>query len=443
MQYPNRIQAALLLDTPLEGLDAVTRDLARVFEMKTGSRLTISEHHPGAFMRLFDSADSLMLTFEYLGTAPEPGVFTSALASAVTTIYAPDMAERVRRARGMILLEVSHGVLGEPETHPALAAATRPDAALPGDGDQMPGALAAFHQRLETLALMARVASDHIKPVAVHWTQCDQLLLPDTFEAFAGGGFPGPLTLHPLLFGEAGDGDVPETHDKHPFQVGLRTFGARHWLGREIVVPPSAPPWDAAYETVLAYCAYAALPDATPIPDGDTFGPPPAEEGEESGEIWRVHHRGADPTSAGNDDGDATGGPAPVTQLVPLRHDACGFVADEYARSARVLAERAPKETGDISPDPEDTGGEDTGGEDTGGEHSASEADTTLAALRAALEEGRAEAAARMDEDPADQNAAHQARSGPQTGTPSLPGDTDISGRSLRKRLFGNKKREG
>jgi hypothetical protein len=409
MLYPNVIQAALLLDTPFEGLDALMRELARVLEMKTGSPFTISEHRPGAFMRLLDSGDALMLSAEYLANPPDPNPFENALGSAVTAIYAPDMAKRVKRARAAILLEVSHVVLGEPDIHPQLAPATREGEDAPASGTPD-----AFHRRLDTLVLMARVASDHITPCAIHWTQSDQLLLPETFEAFASGGFPGPLTLHPLLFGSSDESDDPA--DAGPCRTGLRTFGARHWLGREVVVPPSTLPWYAAYETVLAFCAYAAMPGAEPIRDGDTFSPPPEEDGDEGGEIWRVHYRDSDPAAPGNDNGDATGGQVPVTELIPLRHDGCGFVAEDYARSASILAERNSGSSGHTNT--------------SGGQNALSE-------LKPAQD----------DERPASEGQAQASQTGgqtgPQTGTPSLPGDTDISGRSLRARLFGKDGREG
>jgi hypothetical protein len=55
--------------------------------------------------------------------------------------------------------------------------------------------------------------------------------------------------------------------------AGLRTFGARHWLGREILIRPSVLPWAANLETIFAFLRLATMPGGYVIPDGDSFGP--------------------------------------------------------------------------------------------------------------------------------------------------------------------------
>ena len=181
MKYPNRIQAALLLDAHFDGLEAAMRDFARIAEMKSGATLKIPEEHPGVFYRLYGGGDELMLTFEYVDAAPSVELFASALASPVTSLMAPDMKERVERAGSHILLEASHGPLGA-------ADGTLANAALLGDPALAPDHPVAFESRLEALALMARVVSDHVTPAAIHWTQSNQLFELDTFEALASGG---------------------------------------------------------------------------------------------------------------------------------------------------------------------------------------------------------------------------------------------------------------
>lgn len=411
MKYPNRIQAALLLDARFEELDALARDFARIAEMKSGATFNVPEHHPGAFVRMFGGSDDLMLTFEYIDSPPNTSLFASALASPVTSIRSPDMPDRIGRARSHILLEVSHGAMGGVEEDPKIAPMMH-DVGISGSSTNA----AAFERRLEALALMARVATDHVTPSAIHWTQSNQLLEPDAFEAMAARGFPGPLAIHPLLFGD----DKPAEAGA---QIGLRTFGARHWLGREIVVPPTSLPWSAAYQTVLVFCAMATMEDGYIIPDGDTFGPPPPE-GEEPGEVWRVQHHDLDQDAPANDDTDARGGPVPVYELVPLRHDECNFVAEEYAREASVLCTREPK------PKPAPKAEDAADGGDAAGDASLKEEASSLAELEAALAEGRAEAAANPpDPLPATLTSA----------TPSLAGDQNVSGRSLRAKVFGKK----
>lgn len=358
-QYPNRIEATLLFDARFDALDAAVRDFARIAEMKSGDLYSVREHHPDTFARLHHSGDDLTLLFERRDGPPHADLCASALRSPITTILSPDMEHRVERARCHIRLEASHDALN-----------ATPDA---------------FLRRMETLALMARVIGDHQNPSAVHWAQSDQVFESEAFEATAALGFPGPLAIHPILSG------------KPPEDIGLRTFGAHHWLGREIVVPPTALPWSAAYEAALAFCRLAASPEGYVIPDGDTFGPSP-EDGEESGELWRVHHRQAGPS-------DTQAGTAPVYELVPLRHGACGFIAEDHALRARFACERQPVSEPHI--------------EDDEVSH--------LAEMEAALAQGKAESAAN----------ATDAETAALTATHSLAGDPTVSGRSLRARVFG------
>ena len=432
--------------------------------MKSGGQFTMPERHPGAFYRLFGGGDDLVVSFEYLNTPPATGLFADALASPVTGLYDPEMKARVEAARAHILLDVSHGALGPvsgADASPTTLAMMADTATATGNAAGSPASnAAAFTRRLETLALMARVLSDHADASAVHWTQSNQLLDPDTFETMAGGGFPGPLSIHPLLFSDPANAPAPN----EPEALGVRSFGARHWLGREVLVRPSPLPWSANYEAILAFCSLAAMNEGAVIPDGDTFGPPPPQPGEHgdehsdehSGEIWRVLHHDTDPAQPGaatapaalNDDGDAFSGAAPIFELVPLRHDACGFVAEEYARSASILCQRAPKDTVNEPESPVHDEAEKADHAD------ADETSSTLAELKAALEEGRAHAAANPpDPLPASLQASAPNTmpsampvagptplpKGPQAGHLSLAGEAAVSGRSLRAKVFGKK----
>ncbi|MEL6738081.1 MAG: hypothetical protein AAFO28_04080 [Pseudomonadota bacterium] len=392
MKYPNRIQAAVLLDARFEDLDEVSRGFTRLCEMKSDAAFTIAEHHPNRFVRLTGGSDNLMASFEYVNAPPANGVLEAALKSPVTSLHSPGLPDRVAAAPAHILLEVSPSVIGavtEPQGIPA----------KPADLGAH-----AFHQRLDTLSLMVRMTIDHVTPCAVHWTQSDQLLDPETFEGMATIGFPGPLAIHPRLFGAVGgdDDDAREDADSDaPHEVGILTFGAAHWLGRELRVPPSTIPWTAAYETLLAFCELATTQDGYVTPDGDTFGP------EDASEVWRVHHVDAEDQPA------ATG---PLYELVPLRHDACQFIAEDFARSSSVLCVRQPKDHSDTQPCSD-------------GDEAPEEA-SLLAELKAALQEGRAEAAA---------NPPEPLMPVAPVATPSLAGDASVSGRSLRARVFGSR----
>ncbi|MEO0590989.1 MAG: hypothetical protein AAFZ11_10565 [Pseudomonadota bacterium] len=418
MKYPNRIQAAVLLDARFEDLDAVAHGFARLCEMKSDAAYTIAEHHPNRFIRLTGGSDNLTASFEYVNAPPAPGALETALSSPVTELLSPGLRERVAASPTHILLEVSPSVIGAEEDPQALLAVAAPLTAPLGAD--------AFQQRLETLSLMVRMTVDHVPACAIHWTQSDQLLDTETFEGMATFGFPGPLGIHPRLFG------VLSAEEEHPEEgaadaaapeIGILTFGAVHWLERELRVPPSPLPWTAAYETLLAFCELATMEGGYIIPDGDTFGP------EDGSEVWRVYH--CDPEVEA--DGEPAASPA-LYELVPLRHDACQFIAEDFARASSVLSVRQPKP----KPKPKPATVSEAEAEADGDNSDPASSDAAfeleeaslLAELQAALAEGRAEAAANPPAPLAPVTAG---------GTPSLAGAATVSGRSLRARVFGSK----
>jgi len=431
MKYPNRIQAAVLLDARFEDFDAVSRGFARLCEMKSDTAFIVAEHHPNRFARLTGGPDNLTVSFEYVNAPPAQGALEAALGSPVTTLLSPELPDRVAAAPAHILLEVSASVADavEEALSPSPLAADLASANLASadlGAPPKPSGAQAFHQRLDTLSLMARVTIDHVPACAIHWTQSDQLLDPETFEAMATLGFPGPLAIHPRLFGvlDAEDSAATENGASAPApEIGITTFGAAHWLGRELRVPVSPVPWTAAYETLLAFCELATMAGGYVIPDGDTFGP------EDGSEVWRVHHREPEPGA----DADASDYPA-LYELVPLRHDACQFIAEDFARSSSVLSVRQPKSKATTA-DPQGAADRVPHNDPNHASTAATpvlepEEENDAAELQAALAEGRAEAAANPPAPLAPATAG---------GTPSLAGDATVSGRSLRARVFGSK----
>lgn len=317
MLYPNRIQACLLFDRQHSTLEAMMRDFMRIEGMRSGAQFNIPEANPGLFYRLFSGTEELMVTFEYLDRPANPEVFRPALSSAVTGILTPDIRERIARSASHVLLEVSHGVMAGVEDKPEIAAM------FEAIGRPRSGATKEqFERRLQVLALMARVASEHAMPLAVHWTQSDMLVAGEVFDGLAAlGDIPGPLHIHPCLFG-------PRPAKGEDALVGIRTFGARHWLGREILVEPHVLPWASNYETILAFLRIATAPGGYVIPDGDTFGP------EDRSLSYRVihHETGA---IIGAHDPQATD--MPLYELEPLKHLAHRFVSPDHVPDARVI----------------------------------------------------------------------------------------------------------
>jgi hypothetical protein len=321
MLYPNRIQAALLFDRPVDDLAEIVRAFARIEGMRSGAKFHLSEENPGRFYRLFDGAQDLMVTFEYCDRPCNADLFQAALSSPFIGMATPDIRERITRTRTHILLEVSHGVLGGVEEDPKIAAMFE-QIGYPRAGASQ----GQFERRLAVLGLMGRVTLDHAMPLAVHWTQSDLLVSGELFDTLAeSNDAPGPLHIHPFLFG-------PRPAPGEDALVGIRTFGARHWLGREIIIQPNVLPSAANWETIFAFLRVATMPNGYVIPDGDTFGP------EDRSLSYRVlhHDKGANIGYAEPEPADV-----PFYELVPLKHVAHGYLAPEHVPEANVFNDRA------------------------------------------------------------------------------------------------------
>lgn len=403
MLYPNRLQAALLFGGRVNCLDAAMRDFTRIEGMRTGATFHVSESDPGRFYRLFDATEELMLTFERIDRPADGQAFRAALASPYTGIVTPDICDRLARTDSHILLEVSHGVLAGVEDDPKLAGLFSA-IGRPRSGATQPE----FERRLRVLTLMTRIVIEHAMPLAVHWTQSDTLLNGDLFDQIAAGDeVPGPLHIHPVLFS-------PRPAPGDEALLGIRTFGARHWLDREVIIQPSVLPWAANLETVFAFLRVATMPGGYIIPDGDTFGP------EDRSLSYRVLHH-----DAGAVIGDSAPAEVPVYELVPLKHVAHSFVAPEHVPETNVFDDRAfPPAIMPVDQDAKMTLANEWGekrklAEGIGGRFE----------VRAAGDRDAAPPPPPVTPPPAPVIAP----------TPSKPGLPTLSGRGLRSRVFGRK----
>lgn len=308
MQFPNEIQAALLFDGRVDSLEDAVRTFMRVEEARSGAQFNVPEARPGAFYHLF-GGDQLSITIEYLDRPADLDVFQQALASSVTGLVCPDIRQRLTTNKSHVLVNVSHGVLGNsPELLQMLQQLD-----YPREGHSLPQ----FLRRLDVCALIARIVGDTVPAQVVHWTQSNQLFPGEAFEAFAAAPAPSPLHVHPYLFGQPPRGGEEA-------RVGIRTFGIRHFIGREALIEPSALPWAANFETILAFLRVATLDNGYVIPHGETFGP------EDRSLSYRVLHR------------DAEEGDVPLYELVPLMYREYGFMADDYVPEDRVIDDRSP-----------------------------------------------------------------------------------------------------
>jgi hypothetical protein len=308
MNFPHEIQSALLFDRPLTHLETVMRSFLQIEAAKGSLPYNIVEAKPGVFYRLFGGGE-LMITIEYVAGPANAEVFKQSLTSAITRIYCPDIAERLMRHRSHILIGVSHGALGSsPEI----------DRMLDTIGYARPGSnLPQFLRRLEACALLSRIAQDAVPASVVHWTQSNQLIPGEKFDSFAEMAPPSLLHIHPYLFGggETADGKA---------LAGIRTFGARHFVDREILIEPSELPWGANLETILAFLRVATTANGYIIPDGDSFGP------EDHSESYRVRYRDAEP------------GDIALYEIEPLLHREYGYQSPNYVPRDRIVDDRKP-----------------------------------------------------------------------------------------------------
>jgi hypothetical protein len=285
----------------------------------------------------------------------------------------------------------------------------------------------AFHQRIYALINAVCVATNFVTPMAIHWTQSNQLFEADVFHEYAEHSIPGPLTVHPMLFGEEG-------------AVGLRTFGAEHWLGREIRVSPSPVSWQSAYQSALDFVATIASEEDYPIAHGDTFSP------SEEGDIWQVldseaHSPIVSITAIDNCNSasaPANDSAAPFYELILLQQEASEFAAPgengEAFDASRPALQLIADNTGcecPANPIPADEGV-------TSREESA-EAEGALAnSCFDTLDPAELDQPYGSPEAPSeacDDGALHQSSS-PPAQSPSE--GAHLSGRSLRARVFGN-----
>jgi len=309
MQFPNDIQCALLFEHGGVNLDAAVQTFVKIESAKSGTRYNPVEVREGAFYQLFGTND-LMVTAEYIDGPANMEVFKPALGSVATRILFPDVAEAIMTHKSHVLINIRSGAIPNlPEIAQFMA-----QIGVAGAGASLPQ----FLNRMSACALLSRVVMEAGKVSAVHWTQSDQILKPDTFETMASLEAPGPLNIHPFLFGRKEDGKQ---------LAGIRTFGARHFIGREIRIQPNELPWGANYEVILAFLRVATIDKGYVIPDGDTFGP------EDHSVSYRVRHL------------DAEEGDVPFYELEPLMHRDYGFQSDGYVPRIMAFDDRSAPST--------------------------------------------------------------------------------------------------
>ncbi len=296
-----------MFDSVVETLDAIVRDFARIEELKSGAIFNVAEHQPATLARIENAEENLTLCFEYSNLPADETLLEAALGSTVTQELFPDIRARTAQSVSHITLEA------------------RPRSELKGIAgsgtglEAMEGMQRGFHRRLELLALMGRVALDHASPSAIYWEQSDRLFAGESFDAFAAGPVPGPLHIHPELFGPK-----QQALDPSPQLTGIRTQGAQYWLGGEVIINPCAHDWRQSYAAVLEFVKACSTANDTALSYGDVFSYADHEQ------RYRIDHV--------SDSDEQQSGPALLYELVPLDPIAAASnpVAEQPNQSSRA-----------------------------------------------------------------------------------------------------------
>lgn len=178
------------------------------------------------------------------------GGFHQTLSSPFTRISFPEAGEAVRSHASHILINIGKGI-----PMPAITGINLPDAAL--SGGEFSAALA-----------LARAATNFFlhrgETIAVHWGQSNILLSPRAYGALAQQPAPMPLFIHPSLFSSRAVVRGRQV-------IGFRTFGAAHFLGKEIVFNEAPVPLDWMLSRVYSFVETMRERGELP-PAGDSFG---------------------------------------------------------------------------------------------------------------------------------------------------------------------------
>jgi hypothetical protein len=308
-QFPNFVQVCLLFDrdAPLDLEALIARFLA---EERPVDYSRVFDTKPGQFYRLY-SQRQVMVTVEHVPQRADVAKFEIPLTVPLNAARADDLRQRIDAHRNMLLVNVNHGPLPPQGEVGALLRKLKAQAGAD---------LASFKQRLRIAARLGALACELGRPTLVHWTPTDHLLPAGAFCELAAQPIPSLLHIQPLTFGVGEDSEGRAL-------VGIRAFGAAHFLGREVVVAPSRIPWMATVDAALAFLKLATLDNGYVIPDADTFSP------QDESATFRVRHLRS---------GERYGGQEPIYELEPLDFPAHNFRSPDFIPPTHSFDAAAP-----------------------------------------------------------------------------------------------------
>ncbi len=253
---PNTVQTALLFDDAMViDLHAFARRFQNEQQAQGVSFNLVEATSDHTFIRLYGTND-LMITVEQILEPLKPEPFQGVLDSAYIDIISPKASQAVEEHRSGALISVSHGVIPNDEKIDNLMK----EVGLGKAGQTQEE----FLLRLETLRGLTQAYGDIREPVLLHWTQSNQLLTYQTFVTLSADRQPSLLNIHPQLYSDRTDAQGQ--------WIGFRTFGAAHFLGREITFRSAPVAWSNLCEYALVFLKFCSSPEGYVVPHGDTFG---------------------------------------------------------------------------------------------------------------------------------------------------------------------------
>lgn len=245
---PDKVQVALLYQTckPADPGEFI-KQINKVIEF-TGVRFEDTLYGHGR--NFFFTGGGLYIQVEQSDNALSAGGFQQTLSSPFTRISYPEADQAVRTHASHILLSIGKGI-----PMPSITGISLPQATL-------------SEKEFSIVLTLAQVATNFFfhraEPMAVHWGQSNILMSGKAYGSLAQQPDPMPLYIHPSLFSS-------RAVIKGKQVIGFRTFGAAHFLGREIVFNEAPVPLDWMLSRVYNFIATMRERGELP-PAGDSFG---------------------------------------------------------------------------------------------------------------------------------------------------------------------------
>ena len=200
--------------------------------------------------------------------------FAEALGSQVTALFNPEVAAAIKRHRKHTFVTITNGV---PMPDMSYLRKKANNSAMNDvlNGLQRPFKPDHYEFAIKLLKVIGGLYCKDGSATAVHWCQSNQLLSRQRFMSVVTDDQDLTLRVHPVRFGSGKSVNGSNC-------IGLRTFGAKTLIGREILFDESPINFIMLYQRALQFIAMAQASGSV-IPHNDSFGI-------DNTEIIRVRH---------------------------------------------------------------------------------------------------------------------------------------------------------